>query len=147
METETKKFNRRETLAAGAVIAALSAQGARAKDDEADEVLTAAFDFADIAAENAKTDGAWFKFFENNTMFAGCYQLPARGVDTQPVHVLDELYFVTNGKARLVAGDQIYDAGPGSTFFVKAGIPHKFIEIEEDLQVLVFFSKADPKGA
>ena len=77
-------------------------------------------------------------------MFSGVYELPARGEDPQQPHQYDELYFVTKGKAVLVAGDERFPAEPGGIYFVKAAVPHKFVDISEDLQVLVFFSKANP---
>ena len=141
-----KKANRREALAGLTALASLTATKATAQSHTATPRPSAAFDLADIAAKNAATDGPWFEFFDNNTMFAGLYELPAQGSDQQRPHQQDELYFVTKGQAQLIAGDETYAATPGAILFVKAGITHRFVDIEEDLQLLVFFSKADPKG-
>lgn len=114
--------------------------------EETKETLAAAFDLDELARENAKTDTPWLQFFDNNTMYAGVYEIAAGNVDKQNPHQFDELYFVTRGKATLIAGDERFDAKAGGIYFVKARVPHRFVEISEDLQVLVFFSKADPKG-
>lgn len=140
------KANRRETLAGITVVAGLTATKGWAMTQEQEQTLSAAFDLAEIAGKNAETEGPWFQFFDNNTMFSGLYEIPAGGEDRQNPHSVDELYFVTRGKAVLVAGDKRYPAKSGSIFFVKAAVTHKFVDIEEDLQVLVFFSKADPNG-
>jgi quercetin dioxygenase-like cupin family protein len=44
----------------------------------------------------------------------------------------------------LEVGEQRTPAVPGAVLFVAAGAEHRFVEIEEDLEVLVFFSKAAP---
>ena len=140
------KTNRRETLAGITVIAGLAATEGLAMTDNPDEALSAAFHIDELARKNGETDGPWLQFLDNNTMFAGLYEIPAGGEDKQKPHKYDELYFVTKGTAKLLAGDEAYEASTGSTFFVKAGIAHRFVDIEDDLQVMVFFSKADPKG-
>lgn len=142
-----RKTNRRQTLAGMAIVAGLAATKGWAMTDEQKETLSAAFDLETIAKQNAETDGPWFQFFDNNTMFSGLYEIPAGGEDRQNPHTVDELYFVTKGKAVLIAGEERYPAHAGSIFFVKAEVAHRFVEISEDLQVLVFFSKADPNGA
>jgi quercetin dioxygenase-like cupin family protein len=142
-----QKTNRRETLAGITVIAGLAATKGWAMTEAGKETLSAAFHLDDIAQQNAETGGPWLQFFDNNTMLSGLYEIPAGGEDKQGPHKVDELYFVVKGKAMLTAADVLFPASAGSIFFVKADIPHRFIDIEEDLQVLVFFSKADPKGA
>jgi len=140
------KANRREAIAGVAALASLAATKGIAKQESANETISAAFVLDDLAAKNAETDGPWIQFFDNNTMLSGLYEIPAGGEDSQQPHKIDELYFIVKGVAKLVAGDETYAAKAGSFFFVKASIPHRFIDIKEDLQVIVFFSKADPKG-
>ena len=72
---------------------------------------------------------------------------PAGSIDDQTPHTEDEVYHVTAGQARLVIGDQSLPVGPGSVAFVAAGVEHRFIEIEEDLEVLVFWSPARHSNA
>lgn len=140
------KPNRREAIAGVGVIAGLAATKGMAMTETEMETLSVAFHLDDIVRQNAQTDGPWLQFFDNNTMFSGLYEIPAGGEDRQRPHQADELYFVIKGKAALIAGDEKYPARAGSIFFVKAEVAHRFVEIDEDLQVLVFFSKADPKG-
>ncbi len=140
------KTTRRDAIAGAAALSALIATDASAKGNDSEETLSAAFHTDDLSILNGEQDGPWLKFFDNNTMFTGIYEIPAGGQDPQGPHKLDELYVVMKGRATLIAGDKEYDATSGSVFFVKTKVPHKFINIEEDLQVIVFFSKADPKG-
>ena len=37
--------------------------------------------------------------------------------------------------------------GPGSILYVPADTDHEFVEIEEDLSMLVFFGSGGPSGA
>lgn len=139
-------LNRRETVAGLTALTSLAATKGQAMTSEEKEILQKAFALDAIAAENAKTDGPWLEIFQNNTMLTGLYEIPAGGADHQKPHRYDELYFITKGKANLIAGDETFPAKAGSIFFVKAHVPHRFVDIDEDLQVLVFFSKADPNG-
>ena len=46
------------------------------------------------------------------------------------------------GKAKFESEGDVRDVGPGAVLYVAAFAPHRFLEIEEDLTLLVFFSKA-----
>ena len=51
-----------------------------------------------------------------------------------------------NGKGQFkVADEPDLAVGPGSVLFVKAHVEHRFHTIEEDLDILVFFSSAKSK--
>ena len=67
---------------------------------------------------------------------------PAGSVDDQTPHTEDEVYHVVAGRGRLVIDGWDEPVGPGSVAFVAAGIEHRFVEISEDLEVLVFWSPA-----
>jgi mannose-6-phosphate isomerase-like protein (cupin superfamily) len=73
----------------------------------------------------------------------GTYRLPAGGTDEQSPHTEDEVYVVTAGRARIVTPDATADLGPGSVVFVPAGEEHRFVDITEDLTLLVFFGPAE----
>ena len=66
----------------------------------------------------------------------------AGSLDDQAPHTEDEVYHVVAGRARLLIGDRSMDVVPGSVAFVAAGVEHRFVEIAEDLEVLVFWSPA-----
>lgn len=107
--------------------------------DGADRIQQQAFDLDETDGE---TPDAYRPFFENDTLTAGLYELAAGEEDRQPVRQRDEIYLVTRGAAILRAGDKVFPAGPGGMFFIAAGVRHRFEDITEDLQVIVFFSKA-----
>ena len=91
-------------------------------------------------AENAGL--TYYPFLDRSTLSAGLYRLPAGGTDRQSPHELDEVYFVAAGRSAFTAGESRYDVEPGTVLFVARDVPHGFHDIEEDLEVLVFFSKA-----
>ncbi|MEV0731668.1 MULTISPECIES: cupin domain-containing protein [Polymorphospora] len=76
-------------------------------------------------------------------MSLGTYRIPAGGTDGQNPHTEDEVYVVTAGRARLVTPDGAAPVGPGSVVFVPAGEEHRFVDVTEDLTVLVFFGPAE----
>ncbi len=67
---------------------------------------------------------------------------PAGSVDDQTPHTEDEVYHVTAGRAVLVVAGERVPVGSGSVAFVAAGVEHHFIDIADDLEVLVFWSPA-----
>jgi len=72
----------------------------------------------------------------------GTYSIPAGGVDDQTPHTEDEIYVVTAGRARIVTDSGAADVGPGDVIFVPAGEGHRFVDIAEDLALLVLFAPA-----
>jgi mannose-6-phosphate isomerase-like protein (cupin superfamily) len=85
----------------------------------------------------------YLEFLRVPAMSAGLYVLSAGAVDEQKPHNEDELYFVVRGKAQMKVGSETSDVRPGSTIFVEAKAEHKFFDITEELQVLVFFAPAE----
>jgi len=67
---------------------------------------------------------------------------PAGSVDEQQPHNEDEVYCVWAGRAVLIIGDDRMAVEPGSVAFVAAGVEHRFSEITDDLETLVFWSPA-----
>jgi mannose-6-phosphate isomerase-like protein (cupin superfamily) len=53
---------------------------------------------------------------------------------------------VRAGRARLVAGNGSVAVRPGSVVFVPAGEVHRFVEVTEELAVLVVFVPAESAG-
>ena len=60
----------------------------------------------------------------------------------QSPHDEDEVYYVVEGKARMMHADNMIDVTPGTILFVKATETHSFFEIQEDMTLLVFFAAA-----
>lgn len=101
---------------------------------------------ADLDAANAASEGPFHVFLDEATMSAELFQLPAGGIDTQTPHDLDELYYVISGRASFTADDDTRTVTGGETIYVRAHVPHRFHDIEQDLSVLVVFSKKDPSA-
>jgi mannose-6-phosphate isomerase-like protein (cupin superfamily) len=73
----------------------------------------------------------------------GMYRIPAGGTDPQSPHDEDEVYVVLTGRATFVGDDTgSVDVGPGSVIFVPAEEGHRFVDIVEDLAVVVVFGPA-----
>ena len=47
---------------------------------------------------------------------------------------------VIDGRAVLTIDGEDRPVGPGSVVYVRAGVPHRFVSIREELSVLVFFA-------
>jgi mannose-6-phosphate isomerase-like protein (cupin superfamily) len=63
--------------------------------------------------------------------------------DRQQPHAEDEVYVVSSGHAVLEISGTRTSVGPGSVAFVPAGVPHRFVDVSTDLQVLVLFAPAE----
>jgi mannose-6-phosphate isomerase-like protein (cupin superfamily) len=73
----------------------------------------------------------------------GMYRIPAGGVDPQSPHHEDEIYVVISGRCTFVGDDTgSVEVGPGTVIFVPAGEGHRFVDITEDLAVVVVFGPA-----
>lgn len=84
----------------------------------------------------------WLPFLNNATMSCGIYRLEAGAEDGQQPHKLDEVYYTLSGKARFRVNGAEMEVSPGTILFVEAGAEHQFYEVSQDLELLVFFSKA-----
>ncbi len=78
-------------------------------------------------------------------MSCGLYRLRAGEHDPQSPHDRDEVYYVIEGRATLAMTNEELAASPGATLFVPAGAEHRFVNITEDLLLLVMFSNG-PTG-
>lgn len=72
----------------------------------------------------------------------GTYRVPAGGLDNQSPHAEDEIYVVTAGRGRIVTPSGAADVGPTDVIFVPAGEEHRFVDVTEDLALLVVFAPA-----
>ncbi len=101
------------------------------------------FEISQLEQIQKKVNKRYFEFLRVPAMSAGIYSLPAGATDAQSPHQEDELYYVVRGKAKMRAGMENHLVGPGSVIFVAAGVEHKFHDIEDELQVMVFFAPAE----
>lgn len=79
-------------------------------------------------------------------MSAGVYHLPRRAEDPQDPHTEDEIYYVLSGRAKIESGGARGEVGPGDLIYVPAHEPHRFIEIEQALTLLVVFAPEEHGG-
>ena len=103
--------------------------------------LLEAFDWAELSSRMEDAGEGWRKFLDRPSLYAGVYRLAAGAEDGQQPHLHDEVYYVVRGRALLEVEGERTPAGSGAILFVAAGAEHRFVEIEEDLEVLVFFSR------
>jgi mannose-6-phosphate isomerase-like protein (cupin superfamily) len=73
----------------------------------------------------------------------GTYSIPAGGTDPQAPHTEDEIYVVTAGRATLWTPTHAVEMTVGDVAFVPAGEEHRFVDIVEDLAVVVVFGPAE----
>ncbi|MDA7978769.1 MAG: cupin domain-containing protein [Pirellulales bacterium] len=119
--------------------------------DAAEVSLTGAFvdplpiyEAEELVKKRADRGRAYLPFLDVATMDLGIYSLPKGGTDGQSPHDKDEIYYVLAGKAKIRIKGTAHDVKEGSIIFVAAGDEHRFEDIQEDLDLLVFFSKAKP---
>ena len=105
------------------------------------------FDLAELVEKCEGRDAPYLEFLRVPTLSCGIYQLSAGAEDLQAAHDEDEVYFVLKGKAQIVQGGEKNPIARGSILFIPAESKHQFVEIEEDLSLLVFFGSGGPSGA
>lgn len=131
--------------AAGATAALSTAGEARSDDDEPDSAddgrPNGLFFEAEELVGRLPDGGRWVEFLDEPSMMMGIYRLPAGSVDGQNPHDLDEVYYVLEGKGQFTVSGETKPVEAGGVLFVRAKAEHRFHDIEEDLVLLVFFSK------
>jgi len=86
---------------------------------------------------------AYFEFLRTKDLSAGVYRLLAGATDSQGPHTEAEIYYVVSGRARFVAGERDVSVSTGDILFVPPNEPHRFHDIADDLELLVFFAPAE----
>ena len=105
--------------------------------------MTNFFHIDDLLRERAAKGKLYFEFLRVPAMSAGVYVLAQGGTDPQKPHREDELYYVVRGRARMQIGSDHAEVHAGSVIFVEAEREHRFYDIKEELEVLVFFAPAE----
>lgn len=101
------------------------------------------YDLPTISAERAQAGRLYQEFLRVPALSVGVYVLPAGGTDPQKPHQEDEVYYVVRGRARMRIGSEEQVVKTGSVIFVAAIVEHRFFDISEELEVLVFFAPAE----
>ncbi len=103
------------------------------------QVLDGAGDYTLPGAEPT----VWIEHLRVPDLSVGTYSIAAGGADGQRPHTEDEVYVVSRGRARLVTPDGSAEVGPGSVVYVPAGEEHRFVDVTDDLAVIVLFAPAE----
>ncbi len=93
-----------------------------------------------VKAAQSSSAAAYREFLRRPGFSMGLYLLPAGGQDAQHPHSADEVYIIQHGRAQLEVEGETVDAGPGDVISVDRGRDHHFLNIREDLTVLVIFA-------
>jgi len=104
------------------------------------QITMKVWNIEDVLAKHRKSKRSYTGFFRVPSTRCGVYTLPKGAKDGQTPHKEDELYYVVRGKAKMDSDGKKVDLKPGSLVFIAADAEHKFIDIEEDLELLVVFS-------
>ena len=104
------------------------------------------FDLADVVAKCEARESPYLEFLRVPQLSCGIYQLSAGDPDLQSTHDEDEVYFVLSGRARMMVAGEEKKIERGAIIYVPAESEHEFIDVEEDLSMLVFFGSGGPSG-
>lgn len=91
----------------------------------------------------ADRDAVYAELLRVPAMSVGHYRLAAGATDPQEPHTEDEVYVVLSGRGVLRTPAADAAAVPGAVLYVPAGEEHRFVEIEESLEVIVLFAPAE----
>jgi mannose-6-phosphate isomerase-like protein (cupin superfamily) len=97
----------------------------------------------DLFRQRGEEGKRYLEFLRVPAMSAGVYVLPRGGSDQQKPHHEDEMYYVIRGRARMQLGSDHAEVRTGSVIFVEAELEHRFYDIQEELELLVFFAPAE----
>lgn len=97
----------------------------------------------DVRTKRAESGRRYQEVLRRHSMSAGLYELPAGSADPQRPHDEDELYYVIAGAASFECDGAVRAVTAGDTIFVAAREPHRFVDITDDLSVLVVFAPAE----
>jgi mannose-6-phosphate isomerase-like protein (cupin superfamily) len=103
------------------------------------------FELADLVERKRKMASPYWEFLRVPSLSCGLYMLRAGAKALQAPHDEDEVYHLLSGRARLRVGDEEREVGPGTVLYVRATEEHSFVEIVEDVTLLVFFASGGPE--
>jgi quercetin dioxygenase-like cupin family protein len=104
-----------------------------------------AWELAELLARRTDAGQPYLEFIRTPSLSAGLYVLRPGAIDRQWPHTEDEVYYVVRGSGRVTVAAETRDVAAGSVVFVAATVPHRFHDIAEELQIVVFF--APPEGS
>jgi mannose-6-phosphate isomerase-like protein (cupin superfamily) len=98
------------------------------------------FQLDDLQADRSRS---YAEFLRRPGISMGIYHLPVGGRDPQHPHSADEVYVVLAGRAVLEVEGERLDMQRGRVVSVDVGADHRFVDISDDLSVLVVFAPPD----
>jgi len=99
-----------------------------------------AFDLDQLQSDRSKS---YAEFLRRQGLSMGIYHLPVGGKDQQHPHAAEEVYVVLAGRGSLeVAGERV-PVERGTVVSVDSGTAPHFVDVTEDLSVLVTFAPPD----
>ena len=98
------------------------------------------FELDDLQADRSRS---YAEFLRRPGISMGIYHLPVGGRDPQHPHSADEVYVVLAGRAVLEVEGERLDVQRGRVVSVDVGADHRFVDITDDLSVLVVFAPPD----
>jgi mannose-6-phosphate isomerase-like protein (cupin superfamily) len=98
------------------------------------------FELDDLQADRSRS---YTEFLHRPGISMGIYHLPVGGRDPQHPHSADEVYVVLTGRAVLEVEGERLDVQRGRVVSVDVGADHRFVDVTEDLSVLVVFAPPD----
>jgi mannose-6-phosphate isomerase-like protein (cupin superfamily) len=100
----------------------------------------------DLDERRRAEEEPWLEFQRSASMSTGLYVLGAGEPDEQVPHAEDEIYVVASGAARFVTPDRSVQVEPGDVLFVPAREEHRFVDITEELHLVVVFAPPESLG-
>jgi mannose-6-phosphate isomerase-like protein (cupin superfamily) len=116
------------------------ASEANMTQDSGTKAKAQAFGIEELRAQREKAGRPYLPFLNVPSMRMGLYSLAVGAEDKQTPHDEDEVYYVMKGRATLRVEAEEYPVQVGSMVFVAAHAAHKFHDIAEGLEVVVFFA-------
>jgi mannose-6-phosphate isomerase-like protein (cupin superfamily) len=96
-------------------------------------------------AEKMNMNGARYTEFDRRPGLSfGMYWLDAGADDPQAPHTEDEIYVVINGRGTIEIDRDAHPILPGSVISIPRGVDHRFVDITEDIALVVVFGP--PEG-
>ena len=97
----------------------------------------------EVAGQIPERPAAYFEFFRAPALSAGVYRLEAGAVDPQLPHHEDEIYVIRSGSGKIRVENEVRSVRAGDFIYVPAGAQHRFLDINEALEILVVFAPAE----
>lgn len=101
------------------------------------------FEIDQLLREAQASGQRYFEFLRVPDISLGVYELLAGAQDAQKPHKQDEVYYVISGKAHIEVDGERQPVQAGSAIYVAKLAKHRFLDITEDLRILVFFAPAE----